>query len=75
MAKNILNLNTKERYEYLFNTYKACDCCGKIKTYNCFYNKEKNKFRKTCKTCENRKIKHEQFKMVMDVLNGMDIDL
>lgn len=75
MAKNFKNLNSKEKYEYLFDTYKQCKCCKKTKTYNCFFDRKVFKLRDICTICQRKSIKEYERKMVLDVISKMDIDL
>lgn len=73
MAKNFKNLNSKEKYKFLFDTYKRCDCCHGTKTNNCFFDRENNKLLKTCKTCRNKlKRKHQEEEIMYILLDAID---
>lgn len=60
MAKSFKNLSTKERRQFLFNEYRVCEECEKMKTNNCFLNRETMKLEDNCKTCRNRLIRKQK---------------
>ena len=60
MAKNFKNLNSKEKHEFLFDEYRVCEECEKMKTNNCFLNRETFKLEKNCKTCRNRLVRKQK---------------
>lgn len=70
MAKRFKNLNSDEKYNFLFRVKKKCAACGKTKTNNCFFDRKNQKILKTCKICRNRKEKEAQESEVIQVLLG-----
>lgn len=73
MVNRLIEMRPMEKYRFLTQNHKVCPKCAKNKSLKTFHEKSNDTIRDICNRCQKKVHEQEIMKMVISILNKLDI--